>query len=171
MSEQVSSIVEREGDTHSINRMVETMKPGDHLVVDSIVSLKKRSIGDLLALLELMKARGILLVSIQEKIDCRGSQTSFETILEYTRAIKKMESNLFSYRTRVAQEAAKVQGKKGGRRRSITDEMILKGKKLVDGGMSVRKAAVRLNISNVRLSQLLKELNQKEIGETRKKAG
>lgn len=105
-----------------------------------------RSLKDLIALVEEMETRKIGLRSLQENIDTTTS--GGKLIFHMFDALAEFERNLIRERTQAGLQAARVRGRKGGRRPKLTAQQIEIGRSLAsDPTRSVTSICDHLEIS------------------------
>ena len=115
---------------------------GDVLAVVRLDRLG-RSLAELLSVVEQLKASGIALLSLEEKIDT--SSAAGELIFHVFGAIAHFERRLIAERTKDGIAAARVRGKVPGRQ-PIDTEKVQAALKLVEAGLSPTKAASQLGL-------------------------
>jgi len=92
---------------------------------------------------EQMKARGVALLSLEEKIDT--SSAAGELIFHVFGAIAHFERRLIAERTKDGIAAARARGKRPGRR-PLDPDKVQAALKLVEAGLSPTKAASQLGL-------------------------
>lgn len=117
-------------------------RAGDTLAVVRLDRLG-RSLNELLTIVEQMKARGIALLSLEEKIDT--SSAAGELIFHVFGAIAHFERRLIAERTKDGIAAARARGKLPGRR-PLDPEKARAALRLVESGMSPTEAARQLGL-------------------------
>jgi len=95
-----------------LDKMLEAIRPGDTLVIDSFSRLS-RSTKDLLAMVEALTAKGIHIVSLKEQLDT--STATGRMMLTMLSALSQFERDLISERTHDGLKAARARGRMGGR--------------------------------------------------------
>jgi len=95
-----------------LDRMMQYVRCGDVLYVESISRLA-RSTRDLLRIVDVLRAKGVGLVSLKEKIDTETAQGRF--ILQVFAALSELERESIKERQKEGIEAAKRRGKHLGR--------------------------------------------------------
>ena len=70
-------------------------------------------------------------------------------------ALGQFERDLIRERTRAGLAAAVARGRKGGRKPVVTGEKLERAKALIDQGLNVREAAIRLKIGKSALYEAL----------------
>jgi DNA invertase Pin-like site-specific DNA recombinase len=115
---------------------------GDTLAVVRLDRLG-RSLAELLTVVEQLKARGVALLSLEEKIDT--SSAAGELIFHVFGAIAHFERRLIAERTKDGIAAARARGKRPGRA-PVDPDKVQAALKLVEGGLSPTKAAGQLGL-------------------------
>ncbi|MBV8264696.1 MAG: recombinase family protein [Candidatus Eremiobacteraeota bacterium] len=126
-------------------------REGDALCVVRLDRLG-RSPRELLETVDQLKARGIGLVSIEEKIDT--SSAAGELVFHVFGAIAHFERRLIAERTRDGLAAAAANGRRPGRRR-LDPEKLEAAFALVDAGLSPTKAAFQVGIGRSTIYEAL----------------
>jgi DNA invertase Pin-like site-specific DNA recombinase len=117
-------------------------RKGDTLAVVRLDRLG-RSLGELLAMVALLKERGIDLVSLEEKIDTASA--AGELVFHVFGAIAHFERRLIAERTKDGIAAARARGKHLGRQ-PVDLEKVAAALKLVEAGLSPTVAARQLGL-------------------------
>ena len=117
-------------------------RPGDRLCVTRLDRLG-RSLRELLETVDDLKARGIHLVSLEERLDT--SSAAGELVFHVFGAIAHFEARLISERTRDGLAAARKRGRQPGRP-PLDPETVSAAQKLIEGGLSPARAAKQLKI-------------------------
>jgi DNA invertase Pin-like site-specific DNA recombinase len=99
-------------DRPELQKLLDTLRKGDTVVVDSLSRLS-RSTKDLLQLLERLEDRGVQLVSLHEQIDTKSP--TGKLLLTVLVAISQFEREIIVQRTREGLAAARARGRVGGR--------------------------------------------------------
>jgi DNA invertase Pin-like site-specific DNA recombinase len=109
---------------------MEYLREGDTLIVWRLDRLG-RSLKDLIAKVSELEERKIGFRSITESIDT--TTAGGKLVFHIFGAMAEFERNLISERTKAGLEAARKRGRKGGRKRKLTDRQVEAMKKLYDG--------------------------------------
>ena len=129
-------------DRPGLAELVEHARPGDRLCVTRLDRLG-RSLRELLETVDSLKAQGIHLVSLEERLDT--SSAAGELVFHIFGAIAHFERRLISERTRDGIAAARERGRTPGRP-PLDPETVSAARKLIEGGLSPARAAKKLNI-------------------------
>ena len=129
-------------DRPGLGSLLDYARKGDTLAVVRLDRLG-RSLGELLATVELLRARGIDLLSLEEKINTASA--AGELVFHVFGAIAHFERRLIAERTKDGIAAARARGKRPGRQPLDTDK-IAAALKLVQAGLSPTAAARQLGL-------------------------
>lgn len=140
-------------DRPGLSALLEFARPGDLVCVVRLDRLG-RSLKELLDTVEMLKSRGIGLMSLEEKLDT--SSAAGELVFHVFGAIAHFERRLIAERTRDGLEAAKARGRRLGRP-VIDPEKLDAAVKLVDAGLRPNEAAHQVGIGRSTLYRTLKE--------------
>ena len=122
--------------------LIDHARPGDRLCVTRLDRLG-RSLRELLETVDALKARGIHLVSLEERLD--SSSAAGELVFHVFGAIAHFERRLISERTRDGIAAARKRGRLPGRP-PLDPETVSAAQKLIEAGLSPARAAKQLGI-------------------------
>ena len=120
------------------------LRAGDTLVVWKLDRLG-RSVKDLVELVGELATRGVHFQSVTDNIDTSTPAGRF--FFHVMASLAQMERELLIERTRAGLEAAKVQGRVGGRKRAMTESKLESAKKLLAAGAAPRDVAADLGVS------------------------
>lgn len=134
-------------------------RPGDLVCVVRLDRLG-RSLRDLLDTVQMLKDRGIGLVSLEERIDT--SSAAGELVFHVFGAIAHFERRLIAERTRDGLVAAKARGKRIGRP-PLDASKIDAALKLVDAGLSPTAAAEQVNLGRSTVYRQLRQASEPAI--------
>ena len=123
---------------------LEVLRETDSLVVWKLDRLG-RSVKDLVAIVCDLEQRGVHFKSLTDQIDT--STPSGRFFFHVMASLAQMERDLTVERTQAGLEAARRQGRTGGRKRKMTDTKINSAKRLLQGGVSPRAVAENLGVS------------------------
>jgi len=122
----------------------DTLRRGDTLVVWKLDRLG-RSVKHLVDLVGELQQQGIQFKSLTDSIDTGTASGRF--FFHVMASLAEMERELIVERTRAGLEVARQLGRKGGRKRKMTDSKIKAAKKLLASGVPPRDVASNLGIS------------------------
>ena len=125
-----------------LKALLDYARAGDALVVVRLDRLG-RSLRELLDVVELLKQRGVALVSLEEKIDT--SSAAGELVFHVFGSIAQFERRLIAERTRDGIAAARAEGRKPGRP-ALDQEKVRAALALVRSGLSPTKAADQVGL-------------------------
>jgi len=141
------------------------LRPGDTLVVWKLDRLGRR-LGRLIQTVDALKAKGVKLRILTEAIN---TETPAGILMFHMLgAFAEFERNLGIERTKAGLAAARARGRVGGRRRTITPEMVEEARRLMSDeaeggeGLSARDAAKRVGMSASALYGELRALDEQE---------
>jgi len=132
----------RSMDRPGLAALLDYARTGDTLAVVRLDRLG-RSLAELLAMITMLKNRGIALLSLEEKIDT--SSAAGELVFHVFGAIAHFERRLIAERTKDGIAAARVRGKLPGRQPLDADQ-ISAALKLVAAGLSPTNAAHQVGL-------------------------
>lgn len=95
-----------------LTRMLDSLRPGDTLVIDSFSRLS-RSTKDLLETVERLTSEGVNIISLKEQLDT--TTATGKLMLTMLSALSQFERDLIAERTRDGLKAARARGHLGGR--------------------------------------------------------
>jgi DNA invertase Pin-like site-specific DNA recombinase len=125
-------------------RAMELLRKDDTLVVWKLDRLG-RSVKNLVDLVADLQKQGIHFKSLTDSIDTGTPSGRF--FFHVMASLAEMERELTAERTRAGLEVARQLGRKGGRKRQMTDSKIESAKKLLANGISPRDVAANLGVS------------------------
>ena len=120
------------------------MREGDTLVVWKLDRLG-RSVKNLVDLVGELHKQGIQFKSLTDSIDTGTPSGRF--FFHVMASLAQMERELTVERTRAGLETARKLGRKGGRKRRMTDSKIESAKRLLADGVPPRDVALNLSVS------------------------
>jgi DNA invertase Pin-like site-specific DNA recombinase len=129
-------------DRPGLTELLAYARKGDTLAVVRLDRLG-RSLAELISIVEQLKARGLALLSLEEKIDT--SSAAGELIFHVFGAIAHFERRLIAERTKDGIAAARARGKRPGRQ-PVDADKVQAALKLVEAGLSPTKAASQLGL-------------------------
>lgn len=125
-------------------KALEMLREGDTLVVWKLDRLG-RSVKQLVDLVGVLHKEGVQFKSLTDSIDTGTSSGRF--FFHVMASLAEMERELTVERTRAGLEVARQLGRKGGRKRQMTDSKIESAKKLLASGVPPRDVAKNLGVS------------------------
>lgn len=126
------------------SKALEALREGDTLVVWKLDRLG-RSVKNLVDLAGELHKLGIQFKSLTDVIDTGTPSGRF--FFHVMASLAQMERELTVERTRAGLEVARKLGRKGGRKRRMTDSKIESARKLLANGMPPRDVALNLSVS------------------------
>src|ERR1700689_1765966 len=133
-------------------RCLKALKQGDTLIVWKLDRLG-RSLRDLIAMLDDLRARGVKFHSLTEAIDT--ATPTGRAMWQMIGVLAELERSLISERTRAGVKAAQRRGVKFGRKVKLTPEQINHARKLIDRGEARQYVADLLNVGRSTLYRAL----------------
>ena len=127
-----------------LTKALEMLREGDTLIVWKLDRLG-RSVKNLVDLVGELHKQGIQFKSLTDAIDTGTPAGRF--FFHVMASWAEMERELTVERTRAGLEVARQLGRKGGRKRQMTDSKIESAKKLLASGIPPRDVATNLGIS------------------------
>lgn len=127
-----------------LTKALEILREGDTLVVWKLDRLG-RSVKNLVDLVGELHQQGIQFKSLTDAIDTGTPSGRF--FFHVMASLAEMERELTVERTRAGLEVARQLGRKGGRRRQMTESKIESAKKLLANGVPPRDVATNLGVS------------------------
>ena len=125
-------------------RVLDHLRAGDTLVVWKLDRLG-RSVKDLVELVGDLEKRGVHFQSVTDNIDTSTPAGRF--FFHVMASLAQMERELLIERTRAGLDAAKSQGRVGGRKRVMSESKLESAKKLLAAGATPRGVAADLGVS------------------------
>jgi DNA invertase Pin-like site-specific DNA recombinase len=127
-----------------LSKVLEMLREGDTLVVWKLDRLG-RSVKNLVDLVGELHKQDIQFKSLTDAIDTGTPSGRF--FFHVMASLAEMERELTVERTRAGLEVARQLGRKGGRKRQMTDSKIESAKKLLADGLPPRDVAKNLGVS------------------------
>lgn len=125
-------------------KALDALREGDTLVVWKLDRLG-RSVKDLLDFAGGLNDRGIGFVSLTDSIDTTTASGRF--FFNVMASLAQMERELMVERTQAGLQAAREQGRVGGRKRVMTEAKIRSARKLLSQGTPPKEVAASLGVS------------------------
>ena len=133
-----------QADRPGLTKALEMLREGDTLVVWKLDRLG-RSVRNLVDLVGQLHQNGVQFKSLTDAIDTGTPSGRF--FFHVMASLAEMERELTLERTMAGLEIARQLGRKGGRKRQMTDSKIVSAKKLLASGVSPRDVAKNLGVS------------------------
>jgi DNA invertase Pin-like site-specific DNA recombinase len=128
-------------DRPELQRLLEQLRRGDTVVVWKLDRLS-RSLKDLLTILEKIEAAGAIFLSLTESIDT--STPAGRMMMQIVGSFAEFERAMLRERSKTGLEAARKEGRIGGRRRKLTKQQQDEIVSLVTSGQKTGADAARL---------------------------
>ena len=141
-------------DRPALAELIDHARPGDRLCIIRLDRLG-RSLRELLETVDGLKARGIHLISLEERLDT--SSAAGELVFHVFGSIAHFERRLISERTRDGIAAARKRGRTPGRP-PLDPETVSAAQKLFAAGLSPARAAKQLGIGRTTAYRIAKAL-------------
>lgn len=152
-------------DRPELDKMMQALRAGDTLVIDSFSRLS-RSTKDLLDMVERLNKMGVHLVSVKEQLDT--TTATGKMMLTMLSALSQFERDLIAERTVDGLKAARARGRMGGRPKAGDEKAKAKALAMYDANaMTNREIAEAVKVSTATLSRWIRERKdqQREQGE------
>jgi DNA invertase Pin-like site-specific DNA recombinase len=141
------------------------VRQGDLLVVDSIDRLA-RNLRDLQEIVQSLVNKGVSVKFIKENLTFNSKEDPMATLtLQMMGAFAEFERTMIKARQREGIEAAKKEGRTGGRPLKVTPELIAKARAMIEEGESIRKTASTLKVSRMSIYKILGRYATKPVWE------
>lgn len=131
-------------DRPGLKKVQEALREGDTLVVWKLDRLG-RSVKHLVDLVGELHKQGVQFKSLTDAIDTGTPSGRF--FFHVMASLAEMERELTIERTRAGLEVARQLGRKGGRKRQMTESKIKSARKLLASGVPPRDVAANLGVS------------------------
>jgi len=132
------------GERPGLAQALDVVRSGDTLVVWKLDRLG-RSVKNLIDLVSHLEHAGVHFKSITDGIDTSTASGRF--FFHVMASLAQMERELIVERTKAGLEIAKQSGRKGGRKRLMTDNKLEAAKKLLASGIAPKDVAATLGVS------------------------
>ena len=147
-------------DRPELGKMLDILREGDTLVVDSFSRLS-RSTKDLLGIVERLNATGVNLISLKEQLDTTTS--TGKMMLTMLSALSQFERDVIAERTVDGLKAARARGRKGGRPKAGSEKAKAQAMALYQANaMSNKEIADTVKVSTATLSRWIKEHKEQQ---------
>lgn len=133
-------------------KCLKALKAGDMLTVWKLDRLG-RSLRDLIALLDDLKAQGVAFQSLTEAIDTETP--TGRAMWQMVGILAELERSLIQERTRAGRAAAVARGVQMGRKRLLSAQQVAHARKLIEQGEGHDNVAQSLNVSRRTLYRAL----------------
>ena len=127
-----------------LDQTLDILREGDTLIVWKLDRLG-RSVKNLVDLVTDLEDRGVGFKSLTDQIDTTTPSGRF--FFHVMASLAQMERELMAERTKAGLEAARRQGRTGGRKRKMTDSKIESARKLLAAGATPHDVADDLGVS------------------------
>ncbi|MTK64798.1 MAG: recombinase family protein [Methanobacterium sp.] len=127
-----------------LDKALEILREGDTIVIWKLDRLG-RSVKQLVDLVADLRKQGVQFKSLTDSIDTATPSGRF--FFHVMASLAEMERELTVERTRAGLEVARQLGRKGGRKRQMTESKIESAKKLLASGVPPRDVAKDLGVS------------------------
>lgn len=141
-------------DRPGLQKALDYAREGDVLIVWKLDRLG-RSLPHLIETVSALEKRGIGFRSLTEAIDT--TTPGGRLVFHLFGALGQFERDLIRERTRAGLAAAEARGRKGGRKPVITADKLKRAREIIDKGLTVREAAVRLKVGKTALYDALRQ--------------
>lgn len=137
----------------ALDRLMATLVEGDEVVVWKLDRLG-RSTQHLIEIIELFKTRGVAFRSVTDPVDT--TTPAGNLVFQIFAALAEFERALIVERTQAGLEAARANGRHGGRKSNISPEAAAHIRQLRDDNWTVRQIAKVVRVSPSAVSRLLR---------------
>ena len=144
-------------DRVGLNQLMDILRSGDTVVVESISRLGRNTI-DILTIIQELNQSGITFVSLKENID--SSTPTGNAMMGMLAVISQLERDLIAQRTQEGMASAKARGVRLGRPTLDSDKVKTALKMYDSNEYSVREITQQVGISQ---GKLYKEINKRKI--------
>ncbi|MGD0399119.1 MAG: recombinase family protein [Syntrophobacteraceae bacterium] len=143
----------------ALEKCLKALKAGDVLTVWKLDRLG-RSLRDLIALLDDLKAQGVAFRSLTEAIDTETP--TGRAMWQMVGILAELERSLIKERTKAGRAAAVARGVRMGRKRLLSAQQVIHARKLIGQGEGPDNVAQSLNVSRRTLYRALSGTNASE---------
>lgn len=148
------AISSRKADRPELAAALDYLREGDRLVVWKLDRLG-RSLQELIELVNALGERGVEFVSLRESLDTTTS--GGKLVFHVFASVAEFERDLIRERTMAGLEAARARGRKGGRKRALSEKQVALAKRMMtDRETSAGEVASALGISKPTLYRYLR---------------
>lgn len=143
-------------DRAGLTQLLETVRTGDTVVVESISRLGRNTL-DILMIIDEFTKKGVSFVSLKENID--SSTPTGTAMLGMIAVIAQLERDLIAQRTKEGLAAARARGKQLGRPTLDSDKVKTALKMYDSSEFSIKEIVEQVGISQ---GKLYKEINKRK---------
>lgn len=143
-----------------LKKALRTLGQGDTLIVWKLDRLG-RSMQHLVMLTEELRERGVNFRSLTDSIDTSTPMGRF--FFHVMGALAEMERELIVERTLAGIAAARAKGRVGGRRRLMTQEVIVRAERMIANGATLLQVSLILNVSVKTIYRYIPAKRQSEL--------
>jgi DNA invertase Pin-like site-specific DNA recombinase len=140
-------------DRPGLQKALDYVRDGDVLIVWKLDRLG-RSLRHLIETVSVLEKRGVGFRSVTEAIDT--TTPGGRLVFHLFGALGQFERELIRERTRAGLAAAEARGRKGGRKPVITSEKLKRAREIIEKGLTVREAAIRLKVGKTALYEAIR---------------
>jgi DNA invertase Pin-like site-specific DNA recombinase len=142
-------------DREGLAACIAYVRQGDTLVVESIDRLA-RNLRDLQEIVDCLITKGVEVRFIKENLTFTGQKDAFSTLmLQMMGSFAEFERTMIKARQREGIDAAKKEGRTGGRPLKVTPMLVAKAKAMIEDGESIKKTASSLKVSRMTIYKIL----------------
>ena len=141
-------------DRPGLRNALDYTREGDVLIVSKLDRLG-HSLPHLIETVSALEKRGVGFRSLTEAIDT--TTPGGRLVFHLFGALGQFERDLIRERTRAGLTAAEARGRKGGRKPVITADKLKRAREIIEKGLTVREAAVRLKVGKTALYDALRQ--------------
>ncbi|WP_399631686.1 recombinase family protein [Sporosarcina sp. SG10008] len=145
-------------DRDGLNQLLETVREGDTVIVESISRLGRKTL-DILTVVEQFSNMGVKFVSLKESMDT--STPTGKAMLQMMMVIAELERNLTVERVKEGLASAKARGKKLGRP-TVDSDVITSALRLYDSNEWSIKDIIKT--TGVSQGSLYRAINKRKVG-------
>jgi DNA invertase Pin-like site-specific DNA recombinase len=149
-------------DRDGLNSLLDLIRKGDTVVVESISRLGRRTL-DILSIIQQFEDTGVKFVSIKENMDTRTS--TGKAMSQMMCVIAELERNLIAERVKEGLEASKKRGKQLGRPKLDKDKLDIALRMYDSNEYSIKEIVEGTGISQ---GSLYRAINKRKLEEMKK---
>lgn len=144
-------------DRQGLNSLLDVVREGDTVIVESISRLGRKTL-DILNIVEELGNMGITFVSLKENMDT--STPTGKAMFQMMCVIAELERNMIAERVKEGLQSAKNRGKKLGRPKMDNDKVSVAMRMYDSGDYSIKEIIEQVGISQ---GKLYKEINKRKL--------